>query len=111
MTCWSSQDEVAIHGGSTLKFGLIPKDDNDHKTECTFPLSHMQKLLEPQMVCCWLERQYSGRLMHSAEAVLRSKRSLHCSSWALGSVVISFCGEHTFSCSYASVTRVSVSEA
>lgn len=53
MTCWSSQDEVAIHGGSTLKFGLIPKDDNDHKTECTFPLSHMQQLLEPQM--CMLE--------------------------------------------------------
>jgi hypothetical protein len=49
--------------------------------------------------------------MHSAEAVLRSKYSLHCSSWDPGSVVISSCGEHTLSCSYASVTRVSVSEA
>jgi len=71
----------------------------------------MLKLLEPQMVCWRLERQYSGRLMHSAEAVLRSKYSLHCSSWDPGSVVISSCGEHTLSCSYASVTRVSVSEA
>jgi hypothetical protein len=37
MTCWLSQDEMAIHGRSSLKFVLIPIDDNDHKTKCTFP--------------------------------------------------------------------------
>lgn len=47
---------------------------------------------------------------HSTEAVLRSKCSLHCSSLG-SSVVVHFAVNTSNLCSYAFVTRISVSEA